>query len=182
MTEALNASKVEIDRKILQKRQEEIEIMQLEVLYSVNTDRFYDIILSFKDLNIQLGSIFNAVRNETNNELKLAAEIQHNEESLKLKRKADELKGLTSVLCQPLVVTPDKSDCSYYEIYMENVQCTKEKLRNTIGKLMKMDVDQARVYNELLNKSKKLNKIVPKQMPKCLYETKNRKYHNKIRD
>jgi len=167
VTEALNASKVVVHRRTLKQKQEEIEIMRLEVLYSENIDRFHDIVLKFEEFNINLGHIFDAVRNEEKKELKSGDNIQHNKDSTKLKRKADDLKGSTNVL---------------REMFLDRVAHTEERLREAIGWSLPDHPQSARKYNVLLNKSKEFTKFLPKQMSQELYDTKALRYEVKIQN
>ena len=55
-------------------------------------------------------------------------------------------------------------------------------LRDQIGNLVKTNLRQPKDYNVLLNVSKNLTKIVPKQMLEHLYIIKYKKYNEKVRN
>jgi len=148
--------------------------MQLEVLYSTDVLVFYNIVQRFEDINIQLGLIYDRVQNEIKSD-----RVTSSKDGSDTMKNNTDLNNAENI--NEDIVTPAKPDFTcWYDMYTRSVQFTEEELRDQIGRLMKSDVSQAREYNELLNKSRKLNKIIPKQMPECLYITKDRKYDEKV--
>ena len=71
---------------------------------------------------------------------------------------------------------------SLCESYIEQVDETEENVRDSIATALPEYPDRAREYNDLLNISKNLNKIMPSTMTKQLFETKCKKYKKKLQD
>lgn len=87
----------------------------------------------------------------------------------------------TSVTNEILVPAPaEKKEFLYYHMYIDTVEESESTLRTHISVLIKTDLTRAKEYNTILNFSKMLNKIVPKQMPRLLYITKDKKYDKRV--
>jgi len=76
----------------------------------------------------------------------------------------------------------DEVKCGYHERYMELVLYTEEDIRDSIATSILTHPDRAQEYNNLMNASRDLNKIVPKKMTKELFESKHKKYERKVKN